>query len=710
MWAGRIELSQFPSGGTQSFLTCPLSRDSSIGGTPIQIQATNKTFNIESIDGAAEVGLFTAGTLVEGRTYFVSIMGNKLTIDTSAGGTRKSIYVTTIAPTPVTIGKGANCLKITSISPTNFSSLVAIGEDPQLLKPVGVVEGGLYYILNDPKGSPAVVDVDNSTTTPRYQFRHSDFSIRDMLINVKDDGTFDPVFCGRMHKNHNDSNLTQDYFVDASQDYWNGSSYIASNLGLAYFDLHSDGRAQYLGDGNNFDFADWNTYALGISDYDPRIQESSIEGSAAYAFDDVEHKSGSSYFITDGIACAIVAEDFQTGTPIRLPSARYITVFQESVLLTGGDPNLDPPTASLSNSDKIIFFSRTTNPFDFTVAGAASALHQFFQTELGGERNLGMSAYTNTTGTEGPISQLVISKRNGTWILTNLPIATGGALPQTFMTNLSGKVGGIHKTMVHTTIGLISASYENIYLIRHAGEPAPLGDSVSSILKEAQMETAVATFHDDQYKLSFYHPGFSGTPGFHNVELWLDINKMKAVKGVPSWKGPMVGRSINYTYVEDLEGYGPSYNTARTRIAVDRENIRVFKADVDSNPTDTQVLDFLNPVETILETKDMPISDADKNWNKLIKRQYWKVRTNKIEGDPLLATEETWIDGVQVESKEVLFFGLPTTDFKDQPLKITNVFPSGRLRGRTLRKILKTSDRIAIGGFTTFYQIERRRI
>jgi hypothetical protein len=270
-----------------------------------------------------------------------------------------------------------------------------------------------------------------------------------------------------------------------------------------------------------------------------------------------------------------------------------------------------------------------------------------------------------------------------------------------------GSVG--HATFVNTPLGTIFCGVDDVYLLRAEGEPMPIGQNLYGLLRGADLSMAQACYHDKHYKLSFYHSDFPGDADYNNVEVWLNISKMIAKKS-EDWVGPMIGRSVNYMFVEDRAGDGLSYNSARDRMCVDRENLRVFKADVEPTETETQVLDFATPVTQIFETKDLPISQQDNNWNKLLMRSYWKVRTNKASATPLSFTEVTFIDGISADSKAVTAYRKSTTMFHEEPLQLVRVFPTGRLRGRTIRKRLTTTDRVAIAGFQINYAVEKRRI
>jgi hypothetical protein len=688
LWIGHCDLHKTAT-GTFVFYTSPVGY-SGAGVLPIDFQPGQRTFNyFTSFD--------PAGELIPGKTYYIDVLAQYAHLSNAAGNPLTCYRQTGITSyVPITVPEGHNAVNIDTIAPATAVYLTVIGETPQTMIPYEVHHEAITSINRVPSHRPCLVDLKRiNATTDDLIFKISDFSMDDMLMNIKDDGSFFPVFISRLHRYANSDVQIEDQFIRTWQ-----------NAG-SFHGFHTEDFAHTGGFSEVFDYVSWDRHAFFVSTHDPKGRETPT--SINFSGTNFVHRTGTAYYITDGLAAGVVCLDYQAAPEVRLPSGPLIQKYQESIMITGGDPTVDQTDNSLSDSSTIVYFSRAINPYDFTVPGAGSPTLQFFSTETGGEKNSGMALYTNTSGTSGPIGQLVITKQSSSWILTDIPVASGGSLPNTFMNNLSNKVGSLHKTMVNTPIGLIASSFENCYLIRDTGEPMPIGDSIAPLIQGAEMGFATATYHDEHYKLSFYHPDFEGTSGFNNIELWLDIEKMKAMKGQPSWKGPMTGRQIDYHFVEDLQGDGDSYLTGRNRIAVDSKGLRVFKADVYPEAEDDIVYDFSDPVVSIMETKDYEVTQQDSFWNKLVKRHYWKVRTNRTKGLPLKASEETWIDG-ELADQQTLYMSQSAGAFDSKPLKIFPFFPTARIRGRTIRKKLTTKYRIGIGGFVLFYQVERRRI
>lgn len=414
--------------------------------------------------------------------------------------------------------------------------------------------------------------------------------------------------------------------------------------------------------------------------------------------------SGTSYYVTDGTVAALVVNDFSS-SPTPVPPATIIFVYQDSVVVGGGEICGDT-----------VYFSRATNPANFEVVNNPG-LNQFFQVDGKGEWVTGFGIFTYSLVYVIPTTFLFVTKKNSCFLLENLPVvntdSAGAATtwPTTFLQRISKSVGTPQgRTIIHTPIGLIFAAVDNVYLCRGGGAPQPVGDPLMFILMQSDLSQASAVYHDQQYKLSFYNSNWPGTSGYNNVEFWLDVRKMNETQGKPDWKGPMIGRQIDYDEVENLTGDGTVYNLTRDRVCVDRENMRVYKTDIIPAETDTTVYDFTTAVESLIETKYYRVTPKDDNWNKLFTRTYWKVRTNCVSASPLSATEQTYVDGTLVDTQTLSFSGQASVNFDDQPQSVSVNFPTTRYRGRVIKKIFSTNQRIGIGGFELFYIVERRRL
>lgn len=390
---------------------------------------------------------------------------------------------------------------------------------------------------------------------------------------------------------------------------------------------------------------------------------------------------------------------------VTLPLSKYIADFEGSIVLGGGEQTIDPANKLPRSSLYDFYYSRAGNPYNFTIPGAGSAVLQAIRASGSGDKITGLAIYSNTSGDQGPFSQLLIAKKTSCSLISSLA--------QPSQNVLSGRVGVVnHFCTVNTEIGTITVAPDNVYLLRDNGEPSPIGQEIQDILKDADFTNAFASYHDKHFKLSFRHPDFEGfDDGLgNNVEFWLNVNKQIEGKGQPDWVGPMTGRSVQYCFVEDAASDNLTYNLSRDRFVIDGNEVRLYKADVVPDVCATHIYDFEELVESEIETKDHEMGEEQSGWNKLIKRIYWKIRTNILKNNKIDIFHKLWCDGDIYEDVVHSWWANSDAPFRSQPLKLNPLFPSGRPRGRTFRLNMKTRARIAIGGFQINSQMERRRI
>lgn len=738
LWVGFIDVTTDTT-QTKDFLYSPASYDSSISAAT-SIGSSERSFSVSAfISGTNNVD----GSFVGGKTYYVAVLPQWTVF--SGGVNTRCCYRQPTADVfggeivPITVpGTSTGYLMISAVSPNTTAFLVAIGETPQTLQPyflfndsegkgdtnpvtTPTLQDDGTFILRDPTThNPGVVDlVYTADGIATLSFRFSDYSRQDMFLGINDDDTTFPIFCSRLSY-VNDSTGVFDVVGDFS------SLTLTSPSSWAWFSVNEMDKMPRMGNNARYVFASWQNYALFVNDHNPIVPDDPpvVLPSADVYF---VHRTNTSYFICDGQVAAPVIEDYQA-TQITLPLFRYIASFDSSIVLGGGTPVIDPRTGLPNDASKTMYFSRANNPFDFTIPGASSTTHQ--TVSLGGDNEdlVGFGIYTNTTSDQGPLSQLVVTKKSATWIMNSLPSVSSGALTGFSNRILSKKVGGFHLTFVNTPIGLLMAGPDNVYLLREDGEPTPMGQGISELLKAANMEKAVACYHDKHYKLSFSHPDYSGYQGgeHNNVEMWLNINKVIENKGREDWVGPMIGRGVDYVFVEDQAADGIAYDAARSRYVVDKyaSTGRIYRADVLPSANDDTLYDMKTTdgdasnlaVTSILETKNFDITQQDNNWNKLLKRFYIKLRSNWVAPtapatNAAAATHEVFMDG---SSAGTVNFGSDVGDsgaasFYTRPLRLIGLFPPSRLRGRTIKFKFTFTKRIAIGGIQVNYQIERRR-
>jgi hypothetical protein len=393
-------------------------------------------------------------------------------------------------------------------------------------------------------------------------------------------------------------------------------------------------------------------------------------------------------FETDGYVSRLLGYDYGTSAP---PRAKFVSVYQESLIVGGG--------AKFSESFNKIFFSNALNPYNFSQTGSGADL-AFVVISQTPEAVSNVGIYSFGTGVDGPRSQLLVSKENSLWALTNLPTDFAD---QTFMTNLSSRVGSVGATIVNTPIGTILASRENVYIVDSNGEPVPIGDGIEPIIRESYMENAWACFHKNHYKLSFASSETSG----NDLELWLDIRKTKALKGRPVWYGPHVGRELTYSNNEFL------VDDADDRVVSDITEKRLYFTDMEDIASD-----FGAPVKAKIITKEYKLEPAQMA-NKLMTRFYWKLKVMR----PTTIMDTTTIDSGASEETQTLEIVPPDRATWDQSSFVQSIFDSAwhvvypffyqdRLVGRTVRKTLEhdSIDNLSISGLALLYKVETRRL
>jgi hypothetical protein len=720
----------FRQGENTTYLYSPVMEAT---GTPAGVGSTEIAFSAKVVKNGA-------GRLKKG-TYYVTVTSQELNMTTSPvrnAWTQTAQDFNNVIP--IVVDEDYSAIVVNVPGAAQRSPLLTwIGNHWQCLTPAKVVYetdgGGPSWELNRPLTvspinhydletqtggniwikdtmiSPAaVLGIYAGTTQWRYNFIASDFSTKDMAVELVDNpelvfvqGIQDlyprpkirPIFMSR---------LTADVQIP-DQPLWqpsNSRSFLDNRFEARYqgptLDIH-----QQAGIQSRYNFAQTDDIMFIANDFDPNTITglTSNDNAITFDFDSDVPDNRTNLMVSDGRVMAKIALSPQNsgGDRVHLPAVKYVDIFEDSLVVGGGFRSTDPSSGAMRDGSRSVFYSRTSDLFDFTEAGAAAnTLNQFFV--RGPEEVTGLGVYSNTSGDAGPITQLIVGKQSSSWLTTSL---SGGSL-----TNLSRKAGIVsHQSIVNTPIGTIFAATDNVYLMRQSGEPTPIGSEISVILSRSDLTRAVAVYHDQQYKLAFYDPNEGGNPDYNNVEYWLDIRKMKILQGQASWKGPMIGRIPDYSLVEDYAPDGISYDVARDRLMVDKQNRLIINADTVSLDSDDEITDLGVQVECEIETADFTIAQQDNNWNKLITRFYLKAKTN---AKKVVIEEETWTDGVLRETKDINIFKATDNGFEEQPFITRSFFPKTRIRGRTLRKVLRFSARAAIAGFALLYRIERRRI
>ncbi len=716
------------------------------------------------------------------RNHSVNVAGGEVVAVTIPGSSTGYLRVNNILPNTmafiVCVGETPHTLQPIKLFNNSWGGFYFPSTPPT----IGNV--GDFFITETHRHNPGLIDLTyTGVGIATLSFRMSDYSRQDTLMRIDDDGGIGPIFISRIHAYAQDVNQWEDVVgnsstsLSASRTPWVKFSVSTPTRmrmvgnGSKFNFIQWDSYAFFVNDYDPLSIDPVVTASSGVMAHktntnyyitDGLIAGTVIQDAISFSLTGLSASAATATINTTLASTSFIGQtatvtggtSFTTGTytvigavdgvsltfsanvtsgvatdgtidilvQLTLPNMKYISKFDSSVILGGGVVNVDPKTGLKNDSSKTLYFSRALNPFDFTIAGAASGVHQTVSQASDGENISGFGIYTNTSTNQGPLSQLVTAKKSCLWILSGLPVVTDGELSQATNQILSSKVGGVNGTFANTPIGTIVASYDNVYLLRESGEPTPIGQAISSLLKGAKMANAVACYHDKHYKLAFSHSSYAGynSGNSNNVELWLNINKMIEKKGSEDWVGPMIGRAVDGVFVEDRDVDGDTADVARDRYAIDNYLGRIYIADYTSvSATEDDVYDLQiadgdasdTVVTSILTTKDFDITTQDNNWVKLLKRFYVKCRTNFATSVAANCSYQLHIDGV---AQSAVNFGTSiaanSTSFTSVPLSLVRIFPSGRLRGRTFRLTFTFVKRVAIGGLQVNYKVERRRL
>ena len=685
MWTAFQELVTAKT-GAWDFLYCPVGFMAST--THIGQIKRSFTYSLHS----------TGGSLKGGKTYYVLVMPQNFWPTSGEVGylNRRcryqspdvDVFGADLIPVRIPPGGSTWRIQLDTISPSTICHVVAIGEHWQSLVPYKIYNdstSGPISIDYYPRYSPSAVEMLTATdfTQTLYRLTYSPISVNDMNIGVEDNGSIYPIFNSRVHEISLGSRQGANYFDDNFYRFAGENSFDDGFIQR----LIADPTLMPRHGVKNTDFTQWENALFSVSDDAPLL----VDGTPPW----LPLQTNSNLMMTDG---NIKVQAFVVGVQPGISAC--ITAFDSSIVLGGAGPLEQRGAQEGIFNEYNIVFSQALDPFDYRIP--STSVLQTVALDFDHERIVGFGLYTNTAMDLGPQSQFLIYKKNSLWYLDRLPGVTGTSLDPAQLGQLSGKVGSQSKyAITNTPLGAILAAPDNVYMIRGEGEPAPIGQEISPILRRSDTSRLFSCYHDRQLKLSFFDPTEAGPSDRNNVEYWLDINKMIEMQGLSTWYGPMLGRNVDYCFVEDKDGDGVISNVARDRVSVSALGILIFKSDVIGVGTD-----FGNPIEVVLETKDFPVSPQDNNWMKHLKRFYWKIRCV----GPFNATDQTWIDGVLKQSQVVSFVGDGVSSFDNQPLKLFRYFPDGRQFGRTIRKKLTTTGRIGIGGYQINYQLIKRRL
>lgn len=671
VWVGYIDLNASGTRGTTyDFKQAPITNYGNPGVTGVMFGAPTKPNFV--LSGT------TGGSLLPGKTYYVSVMEQYFS-NGSGTTTRASAFrARETTPQSITLGENDTAIKISpAAAPPGDSACycIAVGEHPQLMQPIFITNVfatllDVNYIYSLPLASPNLCGITPyDATNNDYIWRMCDVSQKDMFFRYSSlavNGTL-PIYVART------TILNKAIYLPAT-DYMNRVATVENNFGLVF-------RSTDMSDGARYCFQQLGDVGYIVNN------GSEISGVTPGSPTEKFELYSGVYLITDGVIAGQVVFDFGT-TP--LPKSSYITAFQESIIAGGGSAS--------SEAYNRIYCSNAYNPANFSDIGTGTNL-AFVGLETAGEPIMGMGIFSITTADSGTNTQLLVGSKTKLFKMNSVPESAD--FGSAFLDQLSNKVGlASHWTLVNTDIGTIITGLDDVYLIRDSGEPSPIGQDIADFISPPDKITGIdtsywnAVFHDNHYKLAYSEPGESAP----TKELWLNLRKMKANKGKPSWYGPHTGRTVSYSIIDDPL----AQSELSKRIIVN--------VDADSNnyaDDPAYFTDFGANIPTVFE-KEFVGNGGEFANKKLVRFQIRGRVSSQIN-----AIAKWYADGPLVETQVVQMIPkVNMTDILAQYTQVFPFFPSGRVRGRTLKLRLETEtqERFGISGLLIGARAERRRI
>lgn len=671
VWIGYIDLNASGTRGTTyDFKQAPITNYGNPGVTGVMFGAPTKPNFV--LSGT------TGGSLLPGKTYYVSVMEQYFS-NGSGTTTRASAFrARETTPQSITLGENDTAIKITpAATPPGDSACycIAVGEHPQLMQPIFITNVfatilDVNYIYSLPLASPNLCGITPyDATNNDYIWRMCDVSQKDMFFRYSSlavNGTL-PIYVART------TILNKAIYLPAT-DYMNRVATVENNFGLVF-------RSTDMSDGARYCFQQLGDVGYIVNN------GSEISGVTPGSPTEKFELYSGVYLITDGVIAGQVVFDFGT-TP--LPKSSYITAFQESIIAGGGSAS--------SEAYNRVYCSNAYNPANFSDIGTGTNL-AFVGLETAGEPIMGMGIFSITTADSGTNTQLLVGSKTKLFKMNSVPESAD--FGSAFLDQLSNKVGlASHWTLVNTDIGTIITGLDDVYLIRDSGEPSPIGQDIADFISPPDKTTGIdtsywnAVFHDNHYKLAYSEPGESAP----TKELWLNLRKMKANKGKPSWYGPHTGRTVSYSIIDDPL----AQSELSKRIIVN--------SDADSNnyaDDPAYFTDFGANIPTVFE-KEFVGNGGEFANKKLVRFQIRGRVSSQIN-----AIAKWYADGPLVETQVVQMIPkVNMTDILAQYTQVFPFFPSGRVRGRTLKLRLETEtqERFGISGLLIGARAERRRI
>jgi len=196
IWFGYIDLVANPTGGVFTFTEAPRYFQLSDIVAATTFGATTPTFTLSG---------GTGGNLMPGRTYYVAVMGQRVTIDNDtipgygAKGVDDYEYAKwqaagLTAINAIALSSEETAINIDNISGTSSAYAIAIGTHEDILEMQFITNSVNVTVNNIVRHTPNCVFVRKDSASSDWIFQMPDFSTRDMLAKIDDDGNISPIF------------------------------------------------------------------------------------------------------------------------------------------------------------------------------------------------------------------------------------------------------------------------------------------------------------------------------------------------------------------------------------------------------------------------------------------------------------------------------------------------------------------------------------
>lgn len=242
----------------------------------------------------------------------------------------------------------------------------------------------------------------------------------------------------------------------------------------------------------------------------------------------------------DGISVSEIREypgTIQPGYPSR------VILFKDQLVVVVNASQANAP-ASSNKSGNQVYGSNALSPYNWSSGGTGTALRFATVGDPFGDGVTVLGAFSYTTDNLGPKSYLLMLKKAGVYLLSNIPDQASGVAASA--DTLSARTGSLaQNSIANTPLGTIFLGTDgDIYLVNGTGEPKRIGSKVQSFFDHLVGQDTLAAYpsavyHDNQYKLAY--PSSASSTG-NDAQLWADL---RTDLGLPIvWTGPHTGVSI----------------------------------------------------------------------------------------------------------------------------------------------------------------------